>query len=236
VTLGGLDDAVAGGAGNDTLSGKAGNDTLDGGAGTDLLVGGTGDDLYMVGDAGDRVVELNGEGTDLVQASVSFSLAGQYIEKLMLTGTAAINATGNSLDNTLTGNAAANLLSGGIGNDTLSGADGSDTLTGGTGADTFAYQAPSESTAALMDVITGFSHVESDRIDLSAIDAQPGTAGDQAFVWNGTGAFSGGGIGSIRYRQVGGDTFVEVDTSDGTADMVIKLTGLVSLASTDFIL
>ena len=52
-----------------------------------------------------------------MQSSVAFSLLGQYIENLTLTGTASINGTGNSLANTITGNSANNVLSGGGGSD-----------------------------------------------------------------------------------------------------------------------
>ncbi len=47
-----------------------------------------GSDTYGVQNSGDRVIEANGIGTgiDLVESSVSFSLAGQYIENLTLTG------------------------------------------------------------------------------------------------------------------------------------------------------
>ena len=43
---------------------------------------------------------------------------GANIENLTLTGTTAINGTGNRLDNILIGNSGANLLTGGAGNDT----------------------------------------------------------------------------------------------------------------------
>lgn len=118
----------------DTLSGLAGNDTLDGGAGADSLAGGVGDDVYVVDNVGDIVLELAGEGIDLVQSSVSYAL-GANVENLTLTGSAA-NGTGNELANIITGNSSANFLFGLAGADRLDGGSGTDTLDGGTGTDT----------------------------------------------------------------------------------------------------
>ncbi len=118
----------------DTLSGLAGNDTLDGGAGSDRLVGGAGNDVYVVESVGDAVVELSGEGVDLVQSAVSHVL-GANLENLTLTGSAA-NGTGNELANILIGNSSANFLFGLAGADRLEGGSGNDTLDGGTGSDT----------------------------------------------------------------------------------------------------
>ena len=58
------------------------------------------------------------------------------IENLTLTGTAAINGTGNALDNVITGNDGNNVLTGLAGADTLFGAAGNDKLIGGAGGDT----------------------------------------------------------------------------------------------------
>jgi len=129
----GGDDSLEGGQGNDTLAGHTGNDTLDGGAGLDSLVGGTGDDLYIVDNAGDTVAELAGEGTDTVQAGISWTL-GDNLEALVLTGKAK-TGTGNALENFIAGTGARNVLNGGDGNDTLEGGAGADQLDGGTGAD-----------------------------------------------------------------------------------------------------
>ena len=107
-----------------------------GGAGTDTLIGGIGDDIYVVDVAGDIVTELAAEGTDTIQSAITWTL-GTNVENLTLTGTAAVNGTGNTVNNVLTGNAAANTLSGGAGNDTLNGGAGIDTLIGGTGNDIF---------------------------------------------------------------------------------------------------
>jgi Ca2+-binding RTX toxin-like protein len=120
----------------DTLNGGAGNDTLVGGPNVDTLVGGTGDDTYVVNNTADTLVENAGEGTDTVQSSVTYTLASlPNIENITLTGTAAVNATGNAANNTLTGNTASNILDGGDGNDTLIGGGGADTLLGGNGND-----------------------------------------------------------------------------------------------------
>jgi subtilisin-like proprotein convertase family protein len=99
------------------LTGGGGSDVFDGAAGADLLIGGLGSDRYYVG-AGDTVVEFAGEGTDSVFSGVDWTL-GANLERLYLTGNAAVNGTGNELGNTLGGdtNAAGNVLTGGLGND-----------------------------------------------------------------------------------------------------------------------
>jgi Ca2+-binding RTX toxin-like protein len=127
-------DSLTGASTPDTLIGGNGDDVLDGGLGSDQLIGGAGNDTYVVDNVGDEVVESAGGGDDLVLSSVSHSLS-THIESLTLTGSAAINGTGNELANLLSANSADNLLSGGAGNDTLQGFEGSDKLVGGDGAD-----------------------------------------------------------------------------------------------------
>jgi Ca2+-binding RTX toxin-like protein len=126
-TLDGRDgkDSLYGGGGEDILIGGYGSDTLDGGTGADTLIGGRGGDTYVIDDAGDLIVERAGEGTDRVQASLSYSLVDN-LENLTLGGSAAIDATGNALANILTGNGAANVLNGAAGADTMRGGAGND--------------------------------------------------------------------------------------------------------------
>jgi Ca2+-binding RTX toxin-like protein len=119
------------------LTGNAGDNILSGGAGNDTMVGGAGNDTYVVDVATDVVTELAGAGTDTISSSVTITTLAANVENLTLTGTTAINGTGNTLDNVLTGNTANNTLTGGAGNDTLNGGTGSDTLVGGAGNDTY---------------------------------------------------------------------------------------------------
>lgn len=71
---------------------------------------------------------------EAVYSAISYTL-GTNETKLILTGTAAINGWGNSLDNEVVGNIAANMLGGWAGNDTLKGGGGADMLDGGSGVD-----------------------------------------------------------------------------------------------------
>jgi len=131
-----LDNVLIGNSANNTLTGGGGNDTLDGGTGNDTMNGGTGNDIYVINAVGDVATENVNEGTDTVQSNITYTL-GANLENLTLTGTVAINGTGNSLSNILAGNSGNNTLTGGAGNDTLSGAQGNDILNGGRGNDTY---------------------------------------------------------------------------------------------------
>jgi Ca2+-binding RTX toxin-like protein len=135
-------DLILGNAGDDLLKGYGGNDVLNGGSGADWMIGGVGGDNYYVDNAGDRVIENAGEGTDTVYSSVDYELP-DHVEKLHLTG-AAVHGSGNALANMIYGNGNDNMLwgqggddylRGEAGDDILDGGDGSDELDGGAGAD-----------------------------------------------------------------------------------------------------
>jgi ELWxxDGT repeat protein len=233
---------------NDDFIGTSGSDTLAGTSGADALTGLAGNDTYTVNNAGDLVIEALNQGTDTVQASISYTLPNN-VENLLLTGTGNLNGTGNALNNVITGNSGNNSLNGDVGNDTLNGAAGIDTLTGGTGTDIFIFQF-GQSTAAALDRFTDFA-IGTDKIDLlsqvgAAInapvaftratdstttnintivtnvftDANGATAGNQAL-----------GINSAALvRDNSSSTYLIIN--DGTAgfqsanDLVINLTGL----------
>ena len=167
------------------LTGNAGNNVLNGGLGNDTLVGGAGNDTYFVNAAGDRVFEttttaslIDAGGIDTVRSEVSLNLnasAGvRFVERLTLTGTANINATGNALANLLTGNAGNNVLNGGLGNDTLVGGAGNDTFVfsaalGATNIDQITNFSLTDDTICLDDAV--FAGLASGRLDTSAFAA-----------------------------------------------------------------
>ena len=238
--------ALTGGAGNDTLAAGVGNDTLTGGTGADRMVGGAGNDIYVVENTSDQVIELAGDGTDLVQSLVSLTLANN-VEKLTLVGSANLSGTGNSLANTITGNSGTNKLTGAAGNDTLSGGAGNDSLTGGAGADRmtggagadrFIFAAVSESTVATAgrDRITDFDRAEGDRIDLRSIDANSLASGDQAFQDAIVTSFTGV-AGQLRFFSSGGSTVVQGDVNgDRVADFAIQFDGTRTFTGGEFLL
>jgi Ca2+-binding RTX toxin-like protein len=208
-------DKLYGGAGNDRLHGGDGHDRLDGGTGADRMWGGRGNDVYIVDDRGDRVFEGRGHGIDTVKASVSYSISGTHVEKLILRGSENLNGTGNGLDNLLVGNSGNNVLKGGRGEDTLrgksgddvlSGGAGDDRLTGGSGADTFVFQK-----GGGRDVVTDFRHGQDD-IDVSRL--------------NGVNSLS-----DLDIRQEGGNTIIE----HGNSVLVLKGVNASDLDSNDFI-
>jgi Ca2+-binding RTX toxin-like protein len=120
------------------------------------------------------------------------------------------------------GGANGDIIAGSQNGDVLQGNGGADQLTGGGGADTFRYAKATDSVAGSADHILDFAS-GTDRIDLSKIDANTGLAGDQAFSWIGSAAFSGV-EGQLRAYQSGSDWFVEGDMNgDSVADLVIQV-------------
>lgn len=206
---------LIGNAGANTLTGGGGNDVLDGGIGVDTMIGGIGDDTFSIDNAGDVVVETSGGGKDVIQSTISYSLAGSFVEKLVLKGSANINATADNAGGILEGNAGANVLTGGNGADTLAGGLGKDTLNGGLGADLFRFDTVIGS--GNVDAILNHS-VTDDTIQLEdmvfAAAGAPGTLGAEAFF---IGAAAHDADDRIVYDSATGAVFYDTDGTGGMA-------------------
>ncbi len=143
---------------------------------------------------------------------------------------------GSGGDDHITGGDGADLLFGNTGDDVLDGAFGADTLTGGQGADVFRFADDFFSRAAETDTITDYHRGQGDRIDVSGIDADPSTFGDDPLRFIGAAQFDGA-TGELRYEARGGDTFLQIDRDgDASADFEIRLVGDFTLHRADFIL
>jgi Ca2+-binding RTX toxin-like protein len=141
----------------------------------------------------------------------------------------------------LFGGAGGDTIEGSLNGDIIVGREGADTLTGNGGDDLFRYNNAADSAGRSVDRILDFA-AGGDKIDLTSVDADRLAAGDQAFRWIGSDAFSGAGAasaGELRAFEDQGSWFVEGDTDgDGLADLVIELTlvGPTPLSSGDFLL
>jgi hypothetical protein len=110
-------------------------------------------------------------------------------------------------------------------------------MEGNGGNDTFQYGQVSDSgtVAATRDLINGFG-LAGDKIDVHAIDAMAGTAGNQDFTFIGNAAFSA--EGQIRFDVIAGHTIIEINTAGlAGAEMGIDLAGaFAGLTGASFVL
>ncbi len=193
--------AATGNAQNDVLNANSGADTLSAGAGLATLNGGTGNDIFVVNDTSD-VVNVTATGvTDTIESTVSYVLPANVL-KLILEGTAALSATGNSLNDTLTANS---------GSDTLIAGSGTDSLVGGTGADLFVIN----STADVVSV--GATH-GNDTIQSSVNVTAPANVAN--ITLTGTANLSATGsttLAGVLTANGGNDTLTAGDTVAGSS-------------------
>ena len=211
------------------IIGNTSANVLNGLGDADEMRGDKGDDIYFVDQFGDLAVELVDSGTDTVNASISYNLSGQHVEKLNLTGTSAIDGTGNSLKNLIIGNTSANVLNG-LGD--------ADTLTGGGGADTFAFTTAPGTTN--VDGITDFT-VGSDLIALAKsiyTTLKPGaTAGSMAAssFRLATAASTSAGLGEIIYNAATGSLAFDSDGAGaGAAKQFAQVSAGLALSASAF--
>ena len=207
------DNTIVGTNGDDVIDAKAGNDTVYGVNGDDVLVGGSGaDSLY------------GGAGSDTITgASDKDSIYGGSGDDLI---------NGGSHNDVIYGGSGNDTINGDTGDDIIVGGFGSDTLTGGVGYtnDVFTFLDASDTG----DTITDF-HVGADLLDFSAIDADSGASGDQAFgLVNSVGLQAN----SINWFVEGDNTVVQFDNDGdvGSAEFEITLAGQLTLSAADFVL
>jgi Ca2+-binding RTX toxin-like protein len=222
-------DTIAGGAGsdyldgnlgNDNLSGLGGDDTITGGAGVDILIGGAGNDTYLVDTTTDTITENVSEGFDTVASSITYTLgATSNLENLTLTGTSAINATGNSLNNTIMGNSAANGINGGVGDDTMTGGAGNDTYVVGSVGDvvneTSALATEIDTVQSGVSYVLGANVERLTLIGTSVISAK-GNSLNNTLTGNGAANLISGGAGNDAMTGGAGNDIYVVDTAGDT--------------------
>jgi Ca2+-binding RTX toxin-like protein len=252
-------DVLIGGFGHDVLNGGTGADRMAGGFGDDLYrIDNPGDSILEFAGQGIDRVESSLFFTNL-------STLSPNVENLTLVGPVATTGVGNNLNNVIVGNGNSNglfglfgndsmfggfgndllnggvgndYLDGGVGNDKLIGGPGVDTMAGGFGADSFIFQSTFDSPPAFFeDRILDFNRFQGDRIDLSAIDANTGVFGNQAFTFVGFDPTPG--TGQVGFSVVGGQTFVQVNTdADAAIEMQFKVSGpgVPGMLAGDFVL
>jgi serralysin len=231
----GGDDLLKGAGGADRLEGVGGNDTLKGGGGADLLIGGTGiNTASYYGSPEGVAVSLYthvAEGGDAAgdQLYNIDNLTGSIYADILWGDDWNNVINGDAGADNLKGYGGADQLLGGDGDDLLQGMIGADLLTGGNGADRFVWNATSDTgvTVATADRITDFNRAQGDLIDLSGVDANILVAGNQAFTFIGSAAFTG--PGQVNFVQAGGETIIQMQTGqDADVEGIIRIAGLVT--------
>jgi Ca2+-binding RTX toxin-like protein len=259
--------SVNGGNGADLLLGLLGNDTINGNGGADFLVGGAGNDTLNGGAGNDTAVfsgplsaygfSINAAGNFVVTDNRAGSPDGTdtltSIQNLQFGSQTFGLAFGTNGNDAFSGTAGADLLFGFNGNDNLTGGAGADRLTGGAGFDDFIFAAGDTGVGAgnrdiILDFLGGGGNED---IDLSAIDANTTVAGNQAFNFIGTAAFSDPtagptlAAGQVHYQLFDSDGNGTLDSTliqgnfnnDLAPDFEIVLQGFTGpLTAGDFIL
>ena len=207
---------------NNAIIGNAGANIIDGGAGIDTMTGGNGNDTYYIDNVGDVVVETASAGTDTVCASITYTL-GSNVENLILTGTAAINGTGNALDNAVTGNVGANILNGGVGADTMTGGGGDDTYYVDNAGDLVVESASSGTDTIFASVtFTLSANVENLTLTGTAAISGYGNALNNKITGNAAANFLDGGAGADTMT---GGAANDAYAVDNIGDVVVEVAG-----------
>ena len=234
VLSGGGADMVYGDGGNDRILAGAGNDLVTAGAGRDTVIGGEGDDLFVAetGDGDDTYWgdEMGGGlGSDTLDMSaITANIAVNLGTGLAGRGSATSTQSGRDVlwgvENVVTGS----------GNDDITASDAANVMDGGEGSDTYRF---GSAAAANGDTIEGFR--PGDKIDLSAIDADAGQAGNQAFTLATGAAFTGVGqlLVTQETRDDGDYVVVQGNTAgDASPEFKLAIKGNTAPTAADFTL
>ena len=216
--------------GNSNGTGNAQDNTIYASSGDNVINGAGGNDTlsYAFAEAGVTVrlttsaaQNTGGSGFDTLR-NLENLIGSDYAD----------NLTGDANNNILRGGAGNDVLNGGGGNDVLDGGSGADQMNGGAGADRYVFNSLSDlGLGDLADLISGFNGAEGDRIDFSALDANPLTAAREAFEFIGNAAFSDtDATGQLRFEN--GVLYGSTNT-DGAAEFMIRLLGVTNLGPTD---
>ncbi|KJZ33159.1 calcium-binding protein, partial [Pseudomonas fluorescens] len=222
---------------NNVLTGNDGNNILDGGLGIDTMIGGRGNDAYALDQSAELglVQENANEGTDTLYLTFNASQSSvvdlgqsnlQNVENVLLLGTGAFMAYGNSLDNTITGNASDNILDGKAGADTLIGGAGNDAYVVDNAGDVIVEQGTSAT-----EIDTVYSYIDytlgANVENLSLIGANLNGTGNslnntlKGSVGNNT--LNGGAGADFMAGDTGNDTYIV----DNLGDVVSETSTLV---------
>lgn len=148
------------------------------------------------------------------------------------------NLYGGYGDDVLFGGSGNDVLSGGDGADTIFGGLGKDTLFGNEGADVFAFADNDCSTLSGGDEVIAFNTLDGDMIDVSRMDANILTKGqNEAFTYIGSGPFTNV-AGQLRVSTTGSFFTVSMDLDgDSLADAVISGVNIgPNITASDFVL
>ena len=135
------------------------------------------------------------------------------------------------------------VVHGGAGNDRFVAGRAKDVFFGDSGADTFVFNAVALSPPTTKhDVIGDFNHLEGDKIDVHAIDADITQAGHQHFVFIGSDTFAHfhslhpGVVGMLRFDATHKQLQGNVNADFTHADFEVALPGVTTLHAGDLIL
>lgn len=196
--------------------GTAANDSLNGNS---RMYGGRGDDSYIVDSTSDIIIENINAGIDTVESNISYTL-GNNLENLTLIGTATIDGTGNTLNNTLNGNSGNNVLNGGGGVDILKGRLGNDTYVVDTTTDSI-MENLNEGTDAVQSSISYTLGTNLENLTLTGISAIKGVGNslNNVIVGNSGNNILDGGMGADTLKGgAGNDTY----SIDNVGDIVTE--------------